>query len=317
MRPLKAVVGKIARGSKLVRAWELKGGISAEMTGLELEHPDGQAQKVIVRRPGAATLKNNPNAAQDEFRLLQVTRAAGLVTPKPILFDESGDAFATPYLVVEYMEGEPEFAPQDRESFVKQFAAELVNIHVVNGTNADLGFLAQHADPFGDELAKAQVQVSEWFAQAQIRRVLQAASPIVARNAPVLLHGDFWAGNLLWREGKPVAVIDWEDAQLGDPLRDFAIARLDMLWIFGQDALEAFTQHYRSATATDFTQLPYWDLYAALRLARLAGPDLADWVAFFPPFGRNDITERSFQEDYERFVSSAFAKVSWQASHVN
>ena len=39
--------------------------------------------------------------------------------------------------------------------------------------------------------------------------------------------------------------------------------------------------NYTALMALDYTNLPYWDLYAALRLARLAGPDLAEWVAFF------------------------------------
>ena len=38
--------------------------------------------------------------------------------------------------------------------------------------------------------------------------------------------------------------------------------------IFGVDAMEAFTQHYRAALALDETELPYWELYAALGLAR-------------------------------------------------
>jgi aminoglycoside phosphotransferase (APT) family kinase protein len=35
-----------------------------------------------------------------------------------------------------------------------------------------------------------------------------------------LLHGDYWPDNTLWRDGRLVCVIDWEDAALGDPLAD-------------------------------------------------------------------------------------------------
>jgi hypothetical protein len=46
----------------------------------------------------------------------------------------------------------------------------------------------------------------------------------------------------------------------------------------------------------DYVNLPYWDLCAALRLARLISDDLAKWTAFFIPFGRHDITEHIFRE---------------------
>ena len=130
------------------------------------------------------------------------------------------------------------------------------------------------------------------------------------RNPSVLLHGDFWPGNVLWREEKLVAVIDWEDATLGSTLIDLAISRLDIGLIFGIDAMECFTRHYKSMMSLDYTHLPYWDLCAALRIARLAGSDLTKWAAFFRPFGRHDITEQTIREHYRSFVTQAFGKLA-------
>jgi hypothetical protein len=39
------LVQKIDPHSKLLRTWALKGGISAQVTALELERPDGQTKK--------------------------------------------------------------------------------------------------------------------------------------------------------------------------------------------------------------------------------------------------------------------------------
>jgi hypothetical protein len=60
--------------SRLVRVWELEGGVSAQVTGLEIERPDCQVKKLVVRRHGTRDLQDNPNIAADEFRLLQITR---------------------------------------------------------------------------------------------------------------------------------------------------------------------------------------------------------------------------------------------------
>ena len=117
-------------------------------------------------------------------------------------------------------------------------------------------------------------------------------------NKPALLHGDFWPGNILWKDGKLTAVVDWEDARLGDPLADFAISRLDTLLVFGQEAMNEFTDCYQAVSQADLANLPYWDLYAALR----AAPHLAEWSAVYPHFGRRDITEELMRTRHTQFL---------------
>jgi aminoglycoside phosphotransferase (APT) family kinase protein len=300
---------KIIPQSKLLRTWPLKGGISAEMTALEIERPDGQTSKLIVRRPGDRTLQRNPHAAQEEFEILRLTRSLGLATQMPYYLDQSGEVFATPYLVIEYIEGQPEFAPADLADFTDQLATHLAKIHRVDRSKLVLPFLSKPTKGFAEAVGELSPAIDPSFNVKRIRATLEAAWPIAQRNPPTLLHGDFWPGNLLWRDAQLVAVIDWEDATLGDPLIDFAISRLDAIWIFGVDAFHSLTQCYTSLMAIDYANLAYWDLYAALRLARLAGPDLAEWVAFFPPFGRPDITEQTLREHYRLFVGQALEKL--------
>jgi len=78
------LVRHIAPQSRLVRTWPLNGGISAEMTALEIEDPDGRTRKMIVRQPGAGMLQQNPHAAEDEFKVLHMARSAGLPVPAPM-----------------------------------------------------------------------------------------------------------------------------------------------------------------------------------------------------------------------------------------
>jgi aminoglycoside phosphotransferase (APT) family kinase protein len=303
------LVQKIAPQSKLLRTWHLKGGISAEMTALEIERPNGQTSRMIVRRSGQGALKQNPYAAQDEFKLLQMTQSLGLATPTPYHLDQSGKIFSRPYLIMEYIEGKPEFAPANLADFTLQLATHLAKIHSVDCSNPDLSFLPEQAKGFSDNFGKRPPKVDTSLDEGRVRDTLEAIWPLPQRNASVLLHGDFWPGNILWQNDKAVAVIDWEDAKLGDPLTDLAISRLDLVWIFGIDAMNSFTHHYKSMMAIDYSNLPYWDLGAALRLVRLAGSNLAEWVAFFPPFGRPDITEQTMRENYKYFITQAFEKL--------
>jgi len=295
----------LAPQSKLLRTWSLTGGISATMTAFAFATATGQMRQMIVRRPSASTLQRNPQAAQDEFRLLQLTHGLGLATPAPYYVDPSGQLFDTPYLVIEYIEGKPEFAPVDVADYVFQAATHLAQIHSVDSTKLDLTFLPQQTAG----LSKRPPTVNETLAEGRIRARLEAVWPLATRNAPVLRHGDFWPGNLLWQAGELVAVIDWEDATVGDPLLDLAISRLDMVCIFGVEAMQAFTRHYQARRPIDYTHLPDWDLYAALRFIRLAGDDLAAWAAFYPPFGRPDITEQTLRSHYQSFITQAFEQL--------
>jgi aminoglycoside phosphotransferase (APT) family kinase protein len=299
------LVHKIAPGSKLLRTWRLTGGISAGMTALEVEQPDGQTRRLIVRRPAEAALQRNPRAAHGEFRLLQMTQALGLATQRPCYLEESGEIFSTPYLVLDYIEGRPEYAPADLDDFTRQCATHLARIHSVDGSALELSFLPRHGGVCAELAGSCPSSAEPWWSEERIRARLAAIGPRPPGNRLALLHGDYWPGNLLWQEGRLVAVIDWEDAKLGDPLVDLAISRLDFQWIFGMDAMNAFTQHYRSMMALDYSNLPYWDLCAALRLVRLAGADPAGWVAFFSPYGRPDITQQTLRADYRLFIEQA------------
>ncbi len=143
--------------------------------------------------------------------------------------------------------------------------------------------------------------------EGRIRDVLATAWPLPQRNRPVLLHGDFWPGNVLWKDrriatgdtagisGVISGVIDWEDAAVGDPQADLANARLELFWAFGEDAMYRFTDFYLSLAQIDTANLPYWDLYAALR--PIAGID--EW-------GLGDLALRTMREQLGRFSEWAF-----------
>ena len=87
-------------------------------------------------------------------------------------------------------------------------------------------------------------------------------------NANVLLHGDFWPGNVMFNHQDLVAVLDWEDATWGDPLADLACARVELTCAYGPEASARFTARYVSSLRRLGRQLvqddlPLWDLYVS------------------------------------------------------
>lgn len=288
---LRQVVQRIDPGATLRRAWSLTGGVSAQVTAIEIERPDGQTTKLIVRRHGEADRGRNPHIARDEYALLQIAQSHGLAAPKPYLLDESCELFSTPYLVIAFIDGDTEFAPSDLAGYVARAAKRLAMIHGVKDS-PELSFLPRH----GKGLGERPVNLDATLDEGRIRDALESAWPVAQVNESVLLHGDYWPGNILWKDGALVGVIDWEDASIGDPLADLANSRLELLWAFGVDAMQQFTDHYRSMTACDVANLPYWDLCAALRPCS----KLSEW-------GLDVETEHRMRERHGLFVAHALA----------
>src|SRR5688500_10616708 len=116
------LVHKIDPHATLLRTWRLTGGISAQITGLEIQRANGQTTKMIVRQHGPGDLAENPRIAADEFKLLSILRAAGLATPQPYYVDESDEIFETPVIAIEFIDGVTEFSPADVGEYARQMA---------------------------------------------------------------------------------------------------------------------------------------------------------------------------------------------------
>jgi hypothetical protein len=56
---------------------------------------------------------------------------------------------------------------------------------------------------------------------------------------------------------------------------------------------------------TELVNLPYWDLYAALRPVF----NIAEWADAWHALGRIDITEASMRDRHSRFAAQAFEKL--------
>jgi aminoglycoside phosphotransferase (APT) family kinase protein len=236
------------------------------MTVLELASRDG-LRRVVVRAHGEFDRARDPDLAEHEFELLRALENAGIDAPRALWFDASATLLPTPYLVVDYIDGSPVLETRDPLALAREMARSLAAIHRLDVPVLD--WLPDVADRVAWLLARTGPD------EFEARAALERHWPPAVEHPGVLLHGDFWPGNLLWRGDRLVGVIDWEDAAQGTPLADVAIARLELLWLWGERAMDAFTAHYAASTAVDLAALPLWDLHAVLRPA-------GRWNVWFP-----------------------------------
>jgi len=295
---LQKLAERVSPGSRVVRWRSMTGGSSAEMTAIELRRGDGASQTILLRRCGAANLEADPHTAATEHRLLKALHARGLPVPEPLHLDESRTLFEKPFLIIAFLEGEPDYAPADPLDAARQMAVFLAGLHRIDPDDADLAFVARPEEGPGYlEITRDVLPAA--FGPAF--DALQQRWPPAGNNCARLLHGDLWPGNLLWVEGRLTAVVDWEDATVGDPLADVAIARTDLSWSFGFEAVDRFTQTYAALTGFDLSALPLWDLRATLRQA----PHAADYAEGWQELGRPDVTETLIHTCHARIVARA------------
>lgn len=290
-----ALVRRIVPGGSLRGVASLAGGVSARSLLFDVLRPDETPIRFIVRIHGEADRQRNPHIAADEFRLLQRLHALGMRVPAPLALVPAGAISEGAALALAYVDGAPAFSPADLAQHLYDMAAQLVAIHRVIIEAHDLAFLPDQRDRVAALLAHPPAD-----ADAQrIQQVLRSVDPPPRHHPPVLLHGDYWPGNVLWRDGQVAAVIDWEDAAQGDPLADLANSRLEILWAHGDGAMQTFTRIYRQLSGVDAGALPYWDVWAALRPIGKLGA-----------WGLEPALERTMRAQHREFLAHALAQLA-------
>jgi aminoglycoside phosphotransferase (APT) family kinase protein len=172
----------------------------------------------------------------------------------------------------------------------------MARIHDLDLTSNDFDFLA--CDSW-----HARNRFVPGYGDSAIARAicdaLESVHPIKLSNPLVLLHGDFWRNDLLWKDGELAAIIDWEDAAIGEPLEDVSRTRLELHWSLGEQARDQFTDRYLSHREIDIRDLAIWDLAMSIGPAKA----LAEW-------GLAPAREHELYRRLERFVASAIERLA-------
>jgi aminoglycoside phosphotransferase (APT) family kinase protein len=261
---IRRAVAQLEPGGELVGLQTLTGGVSANVLGLEIATAAGGTRRVVFRQHRTGTFKQHgQTATAREYGVLAALHGAGLAVPEPYSYEDS-EAVTARYLIIEWVGGSTELHPDDVPAALDQMARFLVGLHSLDPSALPLPVLEPIEDPLVAVIPYLRATEAGHRASAVLGTV--ALEPGVDRC--VLLHGDYWPGNVIWQDGRLVAVIDWEDARLGDPLADLATARVELLCRYGDEAMEQFTTLYLAAYHDAVGPLPLeslavWELYVS------------------------------------------------------
>jgi aminoglycoside phosphotransferase (APT) family kinase protein len=233
-----ALCRRVDPQASILRTERMTGGVSAEVQRVTLATRDGRMRELVVRSHRELSGKSDPALrAEREYRLLARLAATDQPIPRPCAYDP-------PFtLLLEWVEGSSAMPAAPAEPL----AALIAGVHESGVTVADV--------PFVDPLP----MLREWLPSMTIPQTLPALS-----NAHLtLVHGDFWPGNVLWHHGAVAALIDWEDASMGDCLIDVAAMRAELYRLTNRQTVDEFTRAYAGGRGIDEGRLAWWDLFMA------------------------------------------------------
>ncbi|CAA9387045.1 MAG: putative phosphotransferase [uncultured Rubrobacteraceae bacterium] len=233
-------------------------------------------EKMSVRLPSAA-----PYAPQVEKEHRWLPRLAPLLPlpiPAPLAKGVPSDDYPFPWSVYRWLEGEPATVGRidDTGEFataLADFLAALYRIDPADGPppGPHNFFRGGPLTVYDAETRRAISALDGEIEAGAAGAVWEAALTAAWHGPPVPFHGDVAAGNLLVRDGRLSAVIDFGTSGVGDPSCDLAIA-----WTFLDDGgREAF----RGAIGLDdaaWARGRGWSLWKALIM-------LADNAGTNPP----------------------------------
>ncbi len=125
----------------------------------------------------------------------------------------------------------------------------------------------------------------------------------------VFLHGDVWAGNMLWSGDTCVTLIDWKNAGVGDPGVDLGQLRMKMAIQYGLDAPDHVLHGWQRESGQPATNVAYWDVVAAAYSPTL----LDDYEPGFNEHG-HEIDWPTKTKRRDAFLRKALDKLSAQSA---
>ena len=230
----------------------LEGGVSSEVFLIIVESNKGE-EKIVLRTEGGPPAENS---IKTEYLLLEKLHQTKVPCAKPIHLDHSKEILDKDFMLMTYLEGTIEIPKIKNFGFLNKMVGILKNIHNVD--TKILPTLPCRFDPTYD--------LFEFLPNEKINKELKAilkGYDTSYSGKPVLLHGDFWPGNILWTRDEISGVLDWEYAAIGDPVSDLAVASLELKYDYGKRGVDRFLDLYSKNFSIDQSRFSLWLIYVS------------------------------------------------------
>ncbi|MBO0702001.1 MAG: phosphotransferase family protein [Candidatus Dormibacteraeota bacterium] len=186
---------------------------------------DLRDRQAVLRLPPPGTRPAGPADIARQGRLLRALHAAGIAVPEVLAMSERPIVDGRPYCLMARVEGDRVEAAEGHDDAALAHSAveELLRLQALPRDRTGIAEEAPVA-------LAGEIERWTWLLERspkelvgrtpEVRASLHRTAP--PDQAPVMVHGDYHYGNMLFRGGRLAAVLDWEIAELGQPLLDLA-----------------------------------------------------------------------------------------------
>lgn len=207
-----------------------------------------------------------PSVEREQRWLPVLAAALPLPVPEPVALGRPAAGYPWPWSVNRWIEGETAITADlpDRARFAVDVAAFLAALHTVDTSGAPVA--GPHNFHRGGDLTVYRPEADAVLAALPDRAHAAWATALLDRalasrweRPAVWVHGDVAVGNLLVRDGRLAAVIDFGGCAVGDPASDLVLAWTSL----DRSSAAAF----RTATGLDedtWVRAAGWALWKAL-----------------------------------------------------
>ena len=299
----------IAPGSRPASVRPLLGGIDALTDAFNLNLPDGERRQLVLRRYPSTELASGSRRARRCWDTLVALDRLDVYAPRPVWLDADGALLALPGLVMTRLPGRGNLRPCNLQSWLRQLGQELAALHRTPIDRTDLAFLpgpGSILNPLPELLAAMPASFEPYRCGGRLGPAFAEWRGRIDHLAPVLCHGDYWAGNTLWVRGRLSGTVDWDEARIEEPGADVGYCRMDLAVEFGHEAAGIFLSEYETAAGQRIPQPFFWDLVALIRSI----PYSPAWVQGLHELGRPDITVEALTERLDEFGLATLAAAS-------
>jgi aminoglycoside phosphotransferase (APT) family kinase protein len=187
---------------------------------------DLDGRRAVMRLPPPGARIAGPADIPRQGRLMTALQRAGLPVPRVLAMSDRPVIDGRPFYLVEAVDGQRIEAVVGTVPDVEVAGSAVQVLKRLQAVPlAESGIGDEPPRRLADEVSRwtwlIERSPPELTARApELARRLAATVP--PERSPVVVHGDYHYGNMLFREGRVVALLDWEIAQVGQPLLDLA-----------------------------------------------------------------------------------------------
>ncbi|MCX7121713.1 MAG: aminoglycoside phosphotransferase family protein [Gammaproteobacteria bacterium] len=192
-----------------------------------------------------------------------------LPIPSPVALGKPTADYPMPWSVYRWIEGETASTSRidNVDDFAKSLAEFLVALQRIDTTGGPLPGLHSFyrgglLSTYDEQTRKAIEVLKDKIDRKAAVSIWETALTTQWNKSPVWVHGDISLGNLLVKNGKLCAVIDFGQLVIGDPACDLAIA-----WTFFKETAREIFQKTLSLDVDTWARGRGWVLWKALIVA--------------------------------------------------